>query len=176
MAEQVNARDRTCRAPGCEIPAESCDQDHAKDWEPDAAGGPTAETNLAGVHRGHHNLKTTGFWDRDQSPDGTVTWTLATGRTVITYPYIYDHPDNHRVETSILERCLGTRVAPIINPDIPIPGRLSVFDQIDWAQALAPATAPPTQLTYAGTHHHSEQPDDWKTRSPASHPSERPPF
>ena len=28
MAEQVNARDRTCRAPGCEIPADRCDLDH----------------------------------------------------------------------------------------------------------------------------------------------------
>ena len=43
MAEQVNARDRTCRAPGCEIPADHCDHDHTKEWKPDGAGGPTAK-------------------------------------------------------------------------------------------------------------------------------------
>ncbi|MHB1474039.1 MAG: HNH endonuclease signature motif containing protein, partial [Dermatophilaceae bacterium] len=56
MAEQINARDGTCRAPGCEIPGERCDFDHSKEWEPRDAGGPTAETNLADLHRGHHNL------------------------------------------------------------------------------------------------------------------------
>ena len=61
MAEQVNARDGTCRAPGCEVPAEHCDHDHSHEWEPEDAGGPTAETNLAALHRGHHNLKTAGF-------------------------------------------------------------------------------------------------------------------
>jgi hypothetical protein len=66
MAEQVKARDGTCRAPGCEIPAGRADLDHCQEWEPGGAGGPTAETNLAALHRGHHNLKTAGFWDSDQ--------------------------------------------------------------------------------------------------------------
>src|SRR5450631_642811 len=51
-----------------------------------ATGGTTTETNLAALHRGHHNLKTSGFWDSDQFADGTVCWTTATGRTVTTYP------------------------------------------------------------------------------------------
>ena len=163
MAEQVNARDRTCRAPGCEIPAGGCDHDHTQEWKPDDAGGPTSETNLAGLHRGHHNLKTAGFWDSDQQRDGTLVWTTATGRTVTTYPYIYDHPDNLPVDTSHLEARLGRRLTTVINPDIPIPGRLNIFDEIGWAQALAPATPPPTQLTYAGVHHEIPEPD-WKTR------------
>ncbi|HZY00886.1 MAG TPA: hypothetical protein VFE92_15570, partial [Dermatophilaceae bacterium] len=58
-------------------------------WQPDHSGGPTAETNLAALHRGHHNLKTAGFWDSDQSADGTLTWTTATGRKVTTHPYLY---------------------------------------------------------------------------------------
>ena len=149
MAEQINARDRTCRAPGCEIPADHCDHDHTKEWKPDGAGGPTAETNLADLHRGHHNLKTGGFWDSDQSPDGTLTWTTATGRTFTTYPYIYDHPDNTPIKTSTLEAHLGRRLAPAINPDIPLPGHFSIFDELDWGQALAPATPPPQQHTWA---------------------------
>jgi len=35
MAEQINARDRTCRAPGCEVPGDLCDHDHSNEWELD---------------------------------------------------------------------------------------------------------------------------------------------
>ena len=149
MAEQIRTRDGTCRAPGCEIPTERCDLDHSIEWEPDDAGGLTAETNLAAVHRGHHNLKTGGFWDSDQSPDGTLTWTTATGRTITTYAYVYDHPDNIPVSTSKLEAHHGRRLAPVLNPDVPPPGRLSIFDEIRWAQALAPVTPEPRQHTWA---------------------------
>ena len=149
MAEQVRTRDGVCRAPGCEIPAEGCDLDHSSEWEPHGAGGPTAEPNLAAVHRGHHNLKTGGFWDRDQAPDGTLTWTTAAGRRVTTYPYVYDHPDNIPVRASHLEASFGRRLAPVLNPEIPLPGHLSIFEHIDWAKALAPATPPPRQHTGA---------------------------
>jgi hypothetical protein len=146
MAEQIKTRDGTCRAPGCEIPAQRCDLDHSQEWastshDTDGAGGPTAETNLSALHRGHHNLKTSGFWDSDQSPDGTLAWTTATGRTFTTYPYVYEHPDNLPIRTSTLEAHLGRRLAPLINPDIPLPGHFSIFDHLDWAQALAPTTA-----------------------------------
>jgi hypothetical protein len=163
MAEQVNARDATCRAPGCEIPADRCDHDHTEEWKTDGAGGPTAEPNLAGLHRGHHNLKTTTFWDSEQSADGTLTWTTATGRTFTTYPYIYDHPDNSPVHTSTLEAHLGRRIAPVINPEIPLPGHFSVFETIAWAEALSPAKPPPTEYTYAFAHDNDTEPD-WKTR------------
>ena len=145
IAEQVKTRDGTCRAPGCEIPAASTDLDHSTAWKPDGAGGPTAETNLAALHRGHHNLKTAGFWDSDQSVDGTLQWTTAAGRTVTTYPYVYDHPDNIPVQASCLERRFGRQLAKVINPDIPLSGRFSMFDEIGWAQALAPATPQPRQ-------------------------------
>jgi hypothetical protein len=158
MAEQVNTRDRTCRAPGCEIPAAGTDLDHSIEWAPtgsgaDGAGGATAETNLAALHRGHHNLKTAGFWDSEQAIDGTLCWTTATGRTVTTYPYVYEHPDNLPIDVSTLEARLGRRLSRVINPDIPMPGHFSIFDEIDWAQTLAPDNpAPPqhhwpTQLT-----------------------------
>jgi hypothetical protein len=224
MARQVNTRDGTCRAPGCEIPTERTDLDHTIEWtptsgqtsrskdpsrstdpgsandpggscdpsrstgpgsangpgssndpgsandpgrscdpgsandpgrsyDPGCPGGATTETNLAAVHRGHHNLKTAGFWDSDQSPDGTLRWTTATGRTVTTYPYVYDHPDNLPIKASHLEVHLGRQLAGVINPEVPLPGHFNIFDEIDWTQALAPATpAPPphrasTQLT-----------------------------
>jgi hypothetical protein len=179
MAAQVNTRDRTCRAPGCEIPTERTDLDHTIEWtttsaetdrssdpdrptDPDRSrdpdrpsdlgrskdnrtvGGATTETNLAALHRGHHNLKTSGFWDSDQCADGAVCWTTATGRAVTTYPYVYDHPDNLPIKGSQLEMRLGRQLAWVINPDIPLPGHFNIFDQIDWSQTLAPATpAPP---------------------------------
>jgi hypothetical protein len=152
MAQQVNTRDGTCRAPGCEIPTTDTDLDHSIEWATPSsdtdtakAVGPTTETNLAALHRGHHNLKTSGFWDSDQSTDGALCWTTATGRTFTTYPYIYDHPDNLPINTSNLEALLGRRLARTLNPDIPLPGHLSIFDQIDWTQTLAPTTPPPHQ-------------------------------
>lgn len=167
MAEQVKTRDGTCRAPGCEIPAQTCDLDHTQEWaQPSTTtrntGGATTETNLAALHRGHHNLKTAGYWDSHQKPDGTVAWTTATGRTMTTYPYIYDHPDNQPVKTSPLEARLGRQVAKIINPDIPLPGHLSAFDEIGWAQALAPTTPPPAQFIWSATHHEDPAPADRK--------------
>ena len=52
---------------------------------------------------------------------------------------MYDHPDNLPIRSSHLEAHLGRRLAPVINPDIPLPGHLNIFDHIDWTQALAPA-------------------------------------
>ena len=151
MALQVTTRDGTCRAPGCEIPAEHTDLDHSKEWQQDSfggAGGPTAETNLAALHRGHHNLKTSGFWDSDQQLDGTVVWTTATGRRVTTYPYAYDHPDNAPIQASLLETCHGRRLAKVLNPDIPLPGHFSIFDHLAWSEALLDGTPPP-ELTWS---------------------------
>ncbi|HEY8654894.1 MAG TPA: hypothetical protein VIL87_17645, partial [Dermatophilaceae bacterium] len=91
------------------------------------------------------NLKTSRFWDSHQSPDGTLRWTTATGRTVTTYPYVYDHPDNLPVKVSSLEAHHGRRLAPVLNPDIPLPGHLNIYDTIAWTQALAPATPPRPQ-------------------------------
>lgn len=169
MAEQIKTRDGTCRAPGCEIPAERCDLDHSIEWQPDRSGGPTAETNLAALHRGHHNLKTAGFWDSDQSADGTLTWTTATGRKVTTYPYLYDHPDNLPVETSSLERCLGRGLAKVINPDIPLPGRFNLFDEIGYAKALAPVTRPPVQPPLQPPPQHR-----WQLKGPTGKPADLP--
>jgi hypothetical protein len=68
---------------------------------------------------------------------------------VTTYPYVYDHPDNLPVTTSLLEAHQGSRLATVLNPDIPLPGHLSVFDELDWAQTLAVATPKPRQHTWA---------------------------
>jgi len=140
MALQVRTRDGICRAPGCEIPAGATDLDHSIEWQPDGAGGPTAETNLSALHRGHHNLKTAGFWDSDQSADGSLRWTTAAGRTTTTYPYVYYHPDFYPIAASPLETICGTHLARVLNPDIPRPGHVSMFDEMDAAQTAKRAT------------------------------------
>ena len=86
---------------------------------------------------------TSRFWDSDQLVDGTLRWTMATGRTVTTYPHVYDHPDNTPIDVSNLEARIGRRVARVINPDIPLPGHINILDRIGWAQDLAPVTPKP---------------------------------
>jgi hypothetical protein len=65
----VRLRDVTCRWPGCERPAHSCDLDHAIPWP---NGGTTAE-NLLALCRRHHRLKTLGRFDLTRNPDDGST-------------------------------------------------------------------------------------------------------
>jgi hypothetical protein len=87
LAAFVRARDMTCRAPGCEVPAEFCDIDHTV---PYARGGSTHPSNLKCMCRNNHLLKTfwTGKsgWADEQQPDGTVVWRTPAGRTYTTKP------------------------------------------------------------------------------------------
>lgn len=143
MHDQVCIRDGTCRAPGCEVPADSSDLDHDVDWRSDGSGGPTAETNLATKHRGHHNLKTRGWWNTEQRPDGVIHWTTATGRKYTTHPFVYDDPADLPAHQSLMERRLGTRLAPTLNP-APLSARGRDFMVgFEWGEALADATPPP---------------------------------
>jgi hypothetical protein len=79
----VRCRDLTCRFPGCDRPAESCDIDHTIPYPL----GPTHPSNLKCLCRKHHLLKTfwTG-WRDEQRPDGTVVWTAPSGHTYTTRP------------------------------------------------------------------------------------------
>lgn len=82
LAEQVRARDGSCRFPGCRRSAHRCDLDHTVRY-PD---GPTTPGNLAALCRRHHRLKHRGGWTLHQLPDGVLEWTSPTGRTYQTYP------------------------------------------------------------------------------------------
>lgn len=87
LDEFVRLRDMTCRFPGCDHPAFTCDIDHTM---PYAAGGLTHPSNLKCVCRKHHLLKTfwsgVNGWRDEQRPDGTVIWTSPTGQIYITRP------------------------------------------------------------------------------------------
>ena len=89
LAERVIARDKTCRAPGCRIPARRCELDHTRRF-PD---GPTADTNLSCGCKHHHRKKHQTDWQVEQLPDNTFTWTSPTGHTYRVPPQPFlDHP------------------------------------------------------------------------------------
>jgi hypothetical protein len=87
----VIARDRTCRAPGCRVPASACDQDHVVDY---AHGGATTLRNLGSKCRHDHRLKHEGGWKTTQDLDGSTTWTSALGHTYIVEPCALTRPRN----------------------------------------------------------------------------------
>ena len=82
----VRCRDLTCRFPGCDVPAEACDIDHAIAYPL----GPTHPSNLRCLCRKHHLLRTFWIgedgWHDSQQPDGTIAWTAPTGHTYTTRP------------------------------------------------------------------------------------------
>ncbi|ORB60091.1 HNH endonuclease, partial [Mycolicibacterium tusciae] len=82
LATFVRCRDMTCRFPGCDHPADSCDVDHSIAYP----HGPTQASNLKVLCRQHHLLKTFWGWHDLQHPDGTVQWTSPDGQTYTTYP------------------------------------------------------------------------------------------
>ncbi|MEJ3746830.1 DUF222 domain-containing protein [Actinomycetes bacterium KLBMP 9797] len=53
-AAYIKARDRTCRAPGCRMPAHRCEIDHTNDW---AKTRNTSRANLANLCSRHHHFK-----------------------------------------------------------------------------------------------------------------------
>ncbi|GAA1691342.1 hypothetical protein GCM10009765_45950 [Fodinicola feengrottensis] len=82
LQEYIEARDVTCRWPGCRRAAQRCDKDHSIPF-PD---GSTCETNLVCLCRYHHRLKTHSGWKVRLDPDGTYTVMTPTGRIYLTEP------------------------------------------------------------------------------------------
>ncbi|WP_281901613.1 HNH endonuclease signature motif containing protein, partial [Phytohabitans aurantiacus] len=83
LADYISARDRTCRAPGCRVPAHRADIDHIRDW---AHGGPTEERNLGTLCRHDHGLKHHGHWEYHQIAPGVFQRRTALGHTYLVPP------------------------------------------------------------------------------------------
>jgi len=78
LREFIVGRDRTCRFPGCARSARASQIDHAEAWDD---GGQTDPANLGALCTRHHQLKTHGGWQIDDSrDDGTCSWTSPQGR------------------------------------------------------------------------------------------------
>ena len=88
LARAVVERDRTCRFPGCRVPAERCDLDHVEPFDPDRpARWQTVEHNLQALCRHHHRLKTDGGWYVSRDPvSGATLWRSPTGRVHVVAP------------------------------------------------------------------------------------------
>ncbi|NYF15279.1 hypothetical protein HDC37_000091 [Microbacterium sp. AK009] len=79
----LNARDVTCRTPGCRRPAKLCHIDHSKDF---ALGGPSCNDNLCNECARHHTLKHATNWHVEQLPGGILKFTSPGGKTYDSHP------------------------------------------------------------------------------------------
>ena len=78
----VNARDVTCRAPGCRRPARRCDRDHVRDY---AVSHETTIANLCCLCRRHHRAKHVGRF-RIRRTEYGIDWTTPRGATYTVLP------------------------------------------------------------------------------------------
>lgn len=77
MTRWIRLRDKTCRAPGCRVPAWQSDIDHNRRY---TDGGATAHDNLCALCRHHHRVKDTEGWALVQTRPGHFIWTSPLGR------------------------------------------------------------------------------------------------
>lgn len=81
----LQARDGTCRFPGCGVNAVRAEIDHTDPW---ARGGLTDHSNLEHLCPKHHRFKTLGHWKAKQPEAGVLEWVSPTGRTYRTEPML----------------------------------------------------------------------------------------
>ncbi|MBF4993831.1 DUF222 domain-containing protein [Arthrobacter gandavensis] len=79
----LQARDGTCRFPGCSVNVTHTEIDHTT---PYSRGGPTDHANLEHLCPKHHRFKTLGHWKARQPEPGTIEWNSPAGRTYATDP------------------------------------------------------------------------------------------
>ena len=81
LQQFVIARDRTCRAPGCNQPAIRCQLDHVTPYRPgQPTGGCTDHLNLHALCAHHHRAKDGGGFIVTRTPQSTTHWTTPLGR------------------------------------------------------------------------------------------------
>src|SRR5579863_3578558 len=79
-------RNATCTGPGCRRPAAQCDFEHSVPYE---AGGRTCLCNGDPKCRHDHRLKQHPGWTAEHLADGTIRWTMPSGRHYTTEPTRY---------------------------------------------------------------------------------------
>ena len=78
LRKAVTTRDRTCRFPGCDMPAWFTDVHHIWHW---TRGGPTNRTNCCLLCRRHHTLIHKGRWTVTGNPNTDLTFTGPEGES-----------------------------------------------------------------------------------------------
>jgi hypothetical protein len=96
LRRHLFTRDRTCRVPGCNTPAELCDIDHCTPWP----SGATCECSTECLCPNHHKIKhETGFALTPSTdpahPPGTLIWTTPAGHQYPSYPTAIQDPTPH---------------------------------------------------------------------------------
>jgi hypothetical protein len=76
LRDYLAARDDVRVLPTCQQPGYRCGPDHTVPFD---HGGPTTRANLALICRRHNHAKAGTGWTYRHNPDGTFTWTTATG-------------------------------------------------------------------------------------------------
>jgi hypothetical protein len=79
-------RNATCTGPGCRRPAAQCDFEHNVPYE---AGGRSCLCNGDAKCRHDHRLKQHPGWKSEHLADGTIRWTMPSGRHYTTEPTRY---------------------------------------------------------------------------------------
>ena len=70
---------RHCEHPGCDLPADFCDVDHADEW---SGGGPTDQANARLRCGAHNTMKSRRRWSSRRATDGR-TYTIRSDGTLI---------------------------------------------------------------------------------------------
>jgi hypothetical protein len=83
VAAPVKARNRTCVAPGCRVPASCCDLDHSVPW---SRGGATDESNLVPQCRLHHRFKGESGAQVVTLAPGVIAWHTPRGLQYVSAP------------------------------------------------------------------------------------------
>jgi hypothetical protein len=76
----------TCTGPGCRRPAAHADFEHSVPYE---AGGRTCTCNGDPKCRHDHRLKQHPGWAAEHLADGTIRWTMPSGRQYSSEPTRY---------------------------------------------------------------------------------------
>lgn len=82
----LQARDGTCRFPGCRVSAFRTEIDHTVPW---SRGGATEHGNLENLCPKHHRLKSLGLWKARQPRPGKMEWVSPLGSRYSTAPQLH---------------------------------------------------------------------------------------
>ncbi|ALG12540.1 HNH endonuclease signature motif containing protein [Kibdelosporangium phytohabitans] len=89
LRRHLQVRDRTCRQPGCTVPALRCEADHSTTY---ALGGATGVGNLAMLCKRHNLMRQRASWRIDHVMPGVLAFTTPSRRTAVAAPAGYDLP------------------------------------------------------------------------------------
>jgi len=114
LREFIVRRDRVCRFPGCARSARRSQIDHAQAWDD---GGTTDPGNLGALCTRHHQLKTHGGWNlNDSRADGSCTWASPHGRR-------YSRRAEPLVEIGLQQQFARVIAAGLSSADVPVSTR-----------------------------------------------------